>query len=281
MRFSFYGSQNSGKFIGDLAAERRRANPNVRGVEFSEMRCPIGSWEQIKITTPAAEESIGRPIGHYDTLNTKRLDLFDFEDFDDAKNEVAWELCALFDRKRISPARLLVAGLGNAALTPDSVGPLAASMVMPTLHVSEGDAKMFSALECSEIAVVRPGVASESGLESSVMLRGVCEKIQPNAVIAIDALAASAPERLGTTIQFCDTGIFPGTGLGRGKSPLDEETLGVPVIAIGVPTVIDSRLFGNSEYSNMFVAPKDVDCIVDAAARVIAGGINQAFGIDF
>ncbi len=281
MNYYDYNKAPGELFSSDLACERRRADTSLEGVEYTTRRCPAGSWEHIRITTDGGAKSIGRPQGNYDTLNTARLDLLDYDALDDAENEIAGALCSLFDRNGASPARLLVVGLGNEALTPDAVGPLAASMVNPTMHISEYDAKMFSALDCSEIAVIKPGVMGKSGLDSSAVVKGVCDKIHPSAVIAIDALASRSPERLGTTVQICDTGIFPGTGLGNGRSAINSELLGVPVIAIGVPTVINSGFFGErgTKENGMFVSPKDINGIVTAAAKIIAGGINQAFGI--
>ena len=267
-------------FYSDLACERRRADTSAVGVSYKCERCPGGNWERIRIFSQEGEKSIGRPMGNYDTLNLERLDLLDFDGRDDAKNDIATELCRLFDQISLNPTRILVVGLGNEDLTPDSVGPLAASFVKPTLHISKSDKKAFDALECSEIAVIKTSVGTSSGLDSSLIASGICQKINPDAVIAIDALASKSPKRLGASIQFCDTGIFPGSGLGLGMHALNTETLGVPVIAIGVPTVIDSRAFG-SEKGGMFVAQKEINSIVVSAAKIIAGGINQAFGIDF
>lgn len=280
MNNRYFSVQNNLNEYGDLALERHKADTSVRGVGYSSVRCPCGIWERIAITTPEGARSIGRPIGSYDTLTVARLDLLDTDGIDEARNEIAAELCSMFDERGVCPARLLVVGLGNDRLTPDSVGPLAASMVEPTLHVSEADRRAFLAFECSEIAVIAPGVAARSGLDSSITVKGVCAEIRPDAVIAIDSLAARSPERLGTTVQVSNTGIFPGTGLGHGKRAINEELLGIPVFAIGVPTVMNSGHFVGSECEGMFVSPKDINGIVGAAARIIAGGINQAFGLD-
>ncbi len=280
MKFLPREEKKDPSYSSDLACERRRADTSVIGVGYTCERCPSGNWERIRIFSEEGARSIGRPMGNYDTLNTERLDLLDFDGVDDAKNEIAGELCRLFEKNGVSPARILVVGLGNETLTPDSVGPHSASLVLPTMQISAADRPMFDSLECSEIAVIKPGVSSKSGLDSALVAVGVCEKIKPDAVIAIDALASRSPDRLGTTIQICDTGIFPGTGLGFGRLALNRETLGVPVIGIGVPTVIDSRMFGDKA-EGMFVSPKDINAIVDAASRIISGGINQAFGIDF
>lgn len=268
-------------FDSDLAVERRRADLSCGGIEYREERTVIGKWERIRITSEEGAKSIGRPKGHYDTLTLPRMDELDFGEIDDAKNELSIELCKLFDIDRIYPERILVAGLGNGSLTPDAVGPLAATNVEPTLHISEADEDMFDSLDCSEIAVIRPGVLGESGIDTGEIIMGVCQRIRPDVVIAIDSLASRSPDRLGTTIQISDTGILPGGGIGAKRKPIDEKALGIPVIAIGVPTVIDSRFFAKNDTrcGSMFVAPKEIDTIVRKAAEIIGGGINQAFGI--
>lgn len=273
----------------DLATERRRANVELAGVEYRRERGIIGEWERIKITTKKGAESIGRPIGLYDTLNIGRMDLLDSESIIDARDEVARELCYLFDASDIFPERILVAGLGNPALTPDSIGAESAKVVKPTMHIREMNRRLFEDLNCAEIAVCTPGVAASSGIDAAVTIRGLCEALGPDAVIVIDALASRSPERLGTTVQICNTGIAPGSGLGNPRQPISVDTVGVPVIAIGVPTVIDSRMFyynPNGERRpkpevchSMFVSPKEINDIVSAAAMIIGGGINQAFGI--
>lgn len=273
----------------DLAAERRRANTALSGVDFKEERCGVGTWERIRITSISGARSIGRPEGIYDTLNTERLDLLSLSDIDDAIEELARELCYLFERSGIFPDRLLVVGLGNRALTPDAIGPLTADKIRPTLHIKESDEVFFEELECSEIAVCTPGVAATSGMDAYTTVRALCDTLKPDAVIAIDALASRSPTRLGRTVQICDTGVFPGSGLGSSAKALNKDTVGVPVIAIGVPTVIDSRMFWhdaageNSDASlakeAMFVSPKEINEIVEVAAVIISGGINQAFGL--
>ena len=273
----------------DLAAERRRADTELAGVEYSRSPGIIGSWERIKITTKRGAESIGRPIGIYDTLNIGRMDLLDAESIFDARDEIARELCYLFDASDVFPERILVAGLGNPALTPDSVGAESARAVKPTMHIRDMNRRMFENLHCAEIAVCTPGVAATSGLDAAVTIRGLCEAIGPDAVIVIDALASRSVERLGTTVQICNTGIAPGSGLGNPREAISQDTVGVPVIAIGVPTIIDSRMFYYNPSGerkpkpevcpSMFVSPKEINEIVSAAALIIGGGINQAFGI--
>lgn len=271
---------------GDLALERRRADVTLDGVEYKKERCPVGIWERIRISSAEGEKSIGRPMGIYDTLTLTRMDLIDTDESYDAREEIARELCYLFERESVSPGRILVVGLGNGSLTPDAIGTLAASRVVPTLQISRSDPAAFRALDCSEIAVISPGVRASTGMEAAEVISGVCSSLHPDVVIAVDALASRSQERLGTTIQVASTGIIPGSGLGNCAEAINKETLGIPVFSIGVPTIINSTFFTESiprgmgrRERGMFVAPKEIDGIVKNAAEVIAGGINQAFGV--
>ena len=274
--------EKSGDTYTDLAIERRRADTSVHGVEYKSSECDAGIWECIRIYTDEGARSIGRPRGKYETLSTGRLDLLSEDEIDDATEEVAKKLCEMVDGVGVMPERLLIVGLGNRNLTPDSIGPKSASNVKPTLHIKDFDEEMFDALECSEIAVICPGVTAESGLEATEVVRGVCRRIMPDVVIAVDAIATSSVERLGSTVQISDTGLFPGSGVGNSRAAMTEDTLGIPIIAVGIPTVIDSRIFGNDvtlDGEAMLVAPKEIDEITTVAARIVGGAINQAFGI--
>lgn len=272
-----------GRFNSDLAVERRRADISCPGIEYERYGCVVGEWEKIRVTSEEAEAEIGRPRGRYDTLVIADMASLDYVDIEDAADEVSKELLSLCDTNHISPHRVLVVGLGNADLTPDAVGPRCAARVAPTLQIAKEDKEMFEALGCSEIAVLNPGVRARNGLSSADIIGGVCERICPSLVIAIDSLAARSPKRLGTTIQFSDTGIHPGSGVGSHERAIDECLTGTPVIAIGVPTVIDSRLLVEGEpggpTANMMVCPKDIDTLINNSARIISGGINMAFGI--
>ncbi len=283
--------KETGEFYTDLACERYRADTNINGISYKEEASSSGIWERISITSQEGAKSIGRPMGIYNTLNVGRMDLLDEEQLHDASNEVAHELRKLLSDMNIHPGRLLIAGLGNPSLTADSLGSLAAKGVKPTLHIKNMDESFFSTLNCSEIAVISPGVTASSGLESLICVSGICEKIRPNAIIAIDAVASSSAGRLGSTIQISSTGIIPGGGVGNHRSAISEETVGVPVIAIGVPTVISSSVFCSDFYGEnekkcqsqnlrgMFVSPKEINEIVDYASRIISSGINSAFGL--
>ena len=272
-----------GRFNSDLAVERRRADLCSTGVEYVKEPSLIGSWEKIRVLNEEAEAEIGRPRGRYDTLHIPTMGELDAIDMEDAAEEVSKELCRLCDLDRITPYRILVVGLGNADLTPDAVGPRAAARCEPTLHIAKVDREAFEDLGCSEIAVLSPGTRGSSGVSAADVIGGVCERICPSLVIAIDSLAARSPSRLGTTLQFSDTGIHPGSGVGLHELAIDEDLTGAPVIAIGVPTVIDSKLLvegeGGGATSGMLVCPKDIDTLVSNSARIISDGINRAFGV--
>ncbi len=287
--FNSYGRNSEfTKAESDLACERRRADAGVEGVEYRKEDLGSFSWERIRIKSEEGAKSIGRPCGNYDTLSIGKADMLDESMIEDAANEIAGELCRIIDNLGIFPDKILVAGLGNSNLTPDSVGPKSASLINATMHIKNFDSKMFNSLECSEIAVCTPGVMAQSGMEAAEIIQGLCERIEPDAVIAIDALASRSARRLGSTIQISDTGIFPGSGIGNNRTPLNIKTLGIPVIAIGVPTVINTKMLSNckgieemfeDKNEEMFVSPREIDSIVNSCSKIIATGINQAFGI--
>ncbi len=270
-------------YDSDLAMERKKASTYVEGVDYKRETSIGGVWERLKVTSEAGEKNIGRPRGLYDTLTVPYLDGIMPEDVEDAKDEVARELCRMCDLCDISPSRVLVVGLGNGEVTPDSVGRIAARVVEPTLHIKEMDHELFMSLCSSEICTITPDVTANTGMSSCETVRGVVNYLKPSLVIAVDSLASRSSERLGNTVQISNTGVFPGTGIGHGTEALNEETLGVPVIAIGVPTVISARGLGIMDRArcgrDMFVCPKGIDKIVKNAGEIIGGGINQAFGI--
>ncbi len=266
----------------DLAVERRRADERIPGVSYERRRTPVGSVETVKITSNEGALSIGKPMGVYLTLNTERMDDLEPDELEDTTDELARALCEICDSERIIPGRILVVGLGNGDLTPDSVGPRAADETLATLQIMKYEGERFEELECSEIAVISPGVSGKSGLDAQDQVIGISKRIEPDVIFTIDSLASRSPLRLGRTIQLSNTGISPGSGVGNKRGRIDRESVGVPVISIGVPTVMDSRHFTSDGYLTgepMFVSPREIDGIVRNAARIIGGAINQAFGI--
>lgn len=281
-----YGVSTSDGLYTDLALERRRADLSERGVEYAKELCPPGTWEHVRITSDEGERSIGRPRGIYDTLTMPRLDTVDEDVLYDAQEEVARRLCTICDDISVLPGRILVVGLGNERVTADSIGVKSATRVKPTMHIREYDEDFFDDLECSEIAVLCPGVPALTGMDTATTVKAVCEGIVPDVIIAIDSITTRSRTRLGNTIQISDTGVFPG-GMGNLKTPITRGAIGVPVIGIGVPTVIDSRLFRSEsrisefDFEPLFISPREIDEITDNAALIIGGAINQAFGLAY
>ncbi len=279
-------SKNFGGYKGysDLAAERGRVDGDIPGIEYSREGEGAFIWEKIKITDNEGERALGRPAGRYHALHTEPLGVMSRDTTERLASELCREITDFFTRGEISDKRILVVGLGNPRLTPDSVGPRAVEAINPTMQIKAAEPEYFDGLYCSEIAAVAPDVSAECGIDSLTLTRCLSREISPTAVIAVDSILTSSPERLGTTFQLSDTGIVPGSGIGRRASAIDLEALGVPVIAIGVPTVIDAGALTekrNEALSGMLVAPREIDTIAATAGRVIGAAINLAFGLHF
>ena len=170
-------------------------------------------------------------------------------------------------------ASVLVVGLGNRAITPDAVGPDAVDSVMVTRHLREQLPEHFG--QFRSVAALAPGVLGTTGVESADMIRALADRLRPDAIIAVDALACAQLDRLGRTVQLTDTGITPGSGVGNDRTGLSRDTLGIPVAAIGLPTVIDAGGFSDDpRAAQMFVTPRDIDAVVRDAAKLIGYSIN-------
>ena len=181
---------------------------------------------------------------------------------------------------------VLTVGLGNDNITPDALGPLSCSMILATRHISGELAKSVGLDSLRPSAVHTPGVLGQTGVESAEIIKGIVRQINPAAVIVIDALAARRLSRLGCTVQMSDTGIIPGSGVGNSRAEISKSTLGIPVVSIGVPTVVDAGtlvhgLIGEStplkkENSNMIITPREIDLVIDRAARLVGMAVNKA-----
>lgn len=169
---------------------------------------------------------------------------------------------------------VLVAGLGNVSITPDALGPAAARQILATRHVGEETAAALGIRSFRPVSVLAPGVLGQTGMETCEILAALVRETKPAALIAIDALAAGDPERVGTTVQICDSGISPGSGVSNRRKELSRRTLGIPVIAIGVPTVVDYPRENDPE--PMMVTPREIDTVIENAARTIAMAVNCA-----
>lgn len=228
---------------------------------------------ELDITDNSASDILCKPVGKYYTFELKKFIERRENSFSDAA-EVLAELLKRFDAVKIGGS-FLIACLGNGRITPDAVGPKCADSLIVTRHLISSAPETFAAF--SSVAVLRTGVLGTSGIESADTLKAICNSIRPDCVIAVDALASSELSRLCKTVQLCDSGISPGSGVGNNRTQLSSETLGVPVIAIGVPTVIDAAAFTDDENAKgLFVTPRNVDELVASVSKLIAYGINIA-----
>ncbi|MDQ2085942.1 GPR endopeptidase [Herbivorax sp. ANBcel31] len=197
---------------------------------------------RVKVTSPVGEEAIGKPMGNYVTLEVPKLKENDQTLYEDTCKALAKEFDRILNLN--SNSTILVVGLGNWNVTPDALGPKTLSELMVTRHLLE-----YIPKEVDEgvrpVCAVAPGVLGITGIETGEIIRGIVDRVKPDVVIAIDALASRRMERVNTTIQIADTGISPGSGVGNKRMALSKETLGAPVIAIGVPTVVDAATMAN------------------------------------
>ncbi len=279
-------------FRTDLALERHELSKqkDTQGVRFEKYSEEGMTISKIEITSAEGARKLQKPEGKYITFEIpflkKNADIY-FP----AAEILAREIRNLLPEE----GTVLVAGLGNEKITPDALGPECIAKLLATRHISPEIAKSIGFSSLRSVAGIVPGVLGNTGIETAEILEGIADKIKPVALIVIDALASRSLSRLGTTIQMCDTGVSPGSGVGNRRSCIDKQSVGVPVIAIGVPTVVDGvtmtldilekaginvnfesdgRQLSNEE--NVMVTPKEIDNVIVRAASFIALGINKA-----
>jgi Germination protease. len=260
----------------DMAAElRRRHTGELPGVGCQEEELHGLRVFAVDIFSREGELRLGKPQGQYYTLGLPRWFDRGSEQFSDAVHALADLI------RRCLPAEhdeVLVAALGNPDITPDALGSLAASSVLVTRHLKEKDPENFGRF-CS-LALCRPGVLGTSGIESAEQIHTLCEALHPQFAVVIDALAGAEVETLCRSVQVSNAGISPGSGIGNDRRELSRETLGIPVVSIGIPTVIDAGFFGDGELGGMFVTPRDIDSLVRAGGRLIGYALNLALHPD-
>lgn len=258
----------------DLALEARNAfSGELEGAELTEREIGGIKLTELNVSTPHAAGVLCKPIGKYLTLELDNYIKRRETSFAAIANTAA-DCLRSFDAVRSSKSAL-VACLGNRQITPDAIGSLTADSVIVTRHLKATLPEEFSAF--SSVAVLRTGVLGTTGIESMDTLKAVCQLIKPDCVIAVDALASSDMSRLCRTVQICDSGIAPGSGVGNNRAQLSRESLGVPVIAMGVPTVIDAAAFTESEDAKgLFVTPRNIDELAASVSKLMAYAINLA-----
>lgn len=285
----------------DLACESTpRSEYDGAGTEYTEHRVGGFSVSRLCVLSDEASRRLGKSRGRYITVSCGRIDRLTLEETSALAHLVAGELRGLAVRltgKRVDPDfGVFVAGLGNAELTADAVGPKTVMRLTATRHLRNHEADLFHRMGCAAISAVSPGVLGQTGIETLELLRGAVHCVKPDIAVIVDALAARSCDRLAATVQICDAGIAPGSGVGNHRSAIDRETLGVPVIALGVPTVVGSatlvwdalRQAGIESVTeslravldngkSFFVSPKESDVICEAVATVMARAIGLAF----
>lgn len=302
----------------DLALETQESmrddEGEVRGVDFKEEKRDNGvTVSTVVIQTENAAKAMGRPRGHYVTIEAPEM----VEEDEGYHREISLELARiikqLLPEKAISEdsleASVLIVGLGNRDVTPDALGPRVIDNMFITRHIIKEFGKYaFGDEKVSKISGIVPGVMAQTGMECLEIVRGVVKETNPDFVITVDALAARNAKRLGRTIQLTDTGITPGSGIGNHRHALNEKSVGVPVISLGVPTVVDAativsdamnslidamslsnlekldeserqelaRELLSPQLHGMFVTPKDIDESIKRLSFLISEGLNIA-----
>lgn len=245
----------------------------LEGANFKDEQLEGFDVSCVEIISESAVAALQKPKGKYYTLS---LDGH-FERGSQRFPAAASALAELIRRCVGKPVKssVLIAALGNPDVSPDALGSLAASSILVTRHLKESSPQQFSGFTSTSLC--RTGVLGTTGIESSAQIKNLCASLRPELVIVIDALAGADASRLCKSIQICDSGIAPGSGVGNSRQPLSRAVLGVPVLAIGSPTVIDAAsLSGAADLGKMFVTPRDIDSLVRSLARVIAYGVNLA-----
>lgn len=271
-------------FRTDLALERHELLKDriPKGVESESYEKNSVIFTKIRITDESGAKSLGKPVGSYITaeipslINNAVLD-------EETVTAISAELKMLIPRK----GTVLVVGLGNTEITPDAIGPESVNMVLATRHITDELSENIGLGELRHVAGFIPGVLGKTGIETAESIKGIVKAIKPCAVIVVDALAARKLARLGNTIQMSDTGIIPGSGVGNARKAINKDFLGVPVISMGIPTVVDAQTLVNDltdneteisrkENKEMIITPREIDLVVERASKIIAVSINKA-----
>lgn len=242
---------------------------------------------EVRILSEDAAHEIGKPQGRYLTLELDALIRREEDAFPRACKALSTLLRELLPRPNDGP--VLIAGLGNRMITPDAIGPQTADHVIATRHLVAQSPAIFA--DWRPVSALAPGVLGQTGVETGEVICGVLDRVRPAAVIAVDALAAGRLSRLLRTVQLADTGITPGAGVGNARAALNKETLGVPVIAVGVPTVVDGATLAHEISSQLgqpacealddlsqpvMITTRDIDREVADISRMIGYAVNMA-----
>lgn len=252
----------------DLAVEsyEEHEKTKLEGVKVTEEN----GVTTVSVLDENGEKALGKPVGNYITVNVPSF-VYDTDIFDGRLSKISSIL------RNLLPANcdnVLVAGIGNMEITADALGPKTNSYILATRHITDDLKKEMGFENLKSVSTVRTGVLGETGIESAEIIKGIVDVIKPDCVIAVDALASSSAERLGTTIQFSDTGIAPGSGVGNHRFEISKNTLGVPVVSVGIPTVVSTGVIRGADDNSMFVTPREIDKVTEQGAKLIGMSVN-------
>lgn len=277
-------------FRTDLAVEaieNHKSAAALSHVRQSDRTLEGFAVHEVRILSEDAAREIGKPQGRYLTLELDALIRREEDAFPRACKALSTLLRELLPRPNDGP--VLIAGLGNRMITPDAIGPQTADHVIATRHLIAQSPAIFA--DWRPVSALAPGVLGQTGVETGEVICGVLDRVRPAAVIAVDALAAGRLSRLLRTVQLADTGITPGAGVGNARAALNKETLGVPVIAVGVPTVVDGATLAHEISSQLgqpacealddlsqpvMITTRDIDREVADISRMIGYAVNMA-----
>lgn len=267
------------------ARERFEEDVEIRGVSVEEQYDEIRDIRVTKVCIESENgaKAMGKPVGTYITLEAPKLSEPDKDyhrEVSEALADCLHELLGTEEEKAV-----LVVGLGNREVTPDALGPEVVGNLRITRHlIREYGKAAFEKKKVHLVSGIVPGVMAQTGMETLEIVRGVAEETRPDVIVVIDALAARSSKRLNRTIQISDAGIHPGSGVGNHRHSLTRETIGVPVIAVGVPTVVDAativydavrdRTAVPLGLNTMFVTPKDIDETIKSLSFTISEALN-------
>ena len=314
-------NNNFNASLTDLALEAKdmaveRTGGEIAGVSLEEEDKEIAKITRIEVLNQTASKKISKPPGNYITIESESLRQTNRQIHEELSGILAVEINNLVDYPALTQSpttmpTILVIGLGNWNATPDALGPQVVHHLLVTRHIyNNADANSQRGIR--PVCALAPGVLGLTGIETAEIIKGVVDRVQPDLIMAIDALAAKESERLASTLQISDTGIYPGSGVGKRRIGITKKDMGVPVIAMGMPTVINSVNIVNdtirtiTEGNNinldlaqrnqtqkqviqnvlkpflgdMIVAPKGIDKLIRDTSRVVAGGINIALHAD-
>lgn len=213
-----------------------------RGVKMSREKFGVVGKTVVEIMNETGSKNMGKPVGKYITIESEAMKVFDTDTHEQIARLLAEAIISL--KNPVDSSSVLVIGLGNWQVSPDALGPKVVKKVLVTRGMKETLPEQIRDA-VSEVSAVSPGVMGLTGIETGEIVRGISQNTKPGLIIAVDALAARSAQRINTTIQVSDTGVSPGAGMGNKRMRIDEQTLGIPVIAIGVPTVVDAATLVN------------------------------------